>query len=508
MLKKIDTTELQPGMYIAKISESWFQSPFWRSAFLLSNEQDIHTLLEPGFTSVWIDISKGGDLETITTELSTESDAAPENDALNAGGIDSTAGPSPTTTTHEIKSRAESYGFGEPRPAPLDTERARAAALCGKARRAMVAMFQELRMGRAVDAQTMLPVVDEISQSVLRNSDALIGLVRLKTKNDYTYMHLVAVCALMVALARQLGMSADAVREAGLAGLLHDIGKMAVPNDILDKPNSLTDDEFRIIKSHPTVGHWILMQGHGVPEGALDVVLRHHEKIDGSGYPHGLADEQVSRLARMGAVCDVYDALTSNRLYKEGWCPNKAIRQMAGWKGHFDPVIFQAFVKSVGIYPVGTLVRLESGRLGVIMQQGRDSLLQPKVKIFFSTKSMTHISPEVIDLAAPMRGTRSLIGKTRISRNSRISTERGCMAKTDKKSQYRPMALVTAQLHRDRFPAMQVQRRAWGQLHCSARAPATLASGRSTTCHHGFRACLPVMPSRRTHKLPHYPACA
>lgn len=408
MLKQIDTAELQLGMYVAKISESWFESPFWRSAFLLSNEQDIHTLLEHGFTSVWIDTSKGIDLESIPAQFSTDSEAKPENDVSNADGVANKAESPLTTIPLESKSRAESYGFGdprpvapdEPRPAPLDTERARAAAICGKARRAMVAMFQELRMGRAVDAQTMLPVVDEISQSVLRNSDALIGLVRLKTKNDYTYMHSVAVCALMVALARQLGLAESSVQEAGLAGLLHDIGKMVVPNDILNKPGSLTDDEFRIIKSHPMSGHRILMQGQGVSEGALDVVLHHHEKWDGSGYPHGLASEQISRLARMGAVCDVYDALTSNRPYKEGWCPNKAIRQMAGWKGHFDPVIFQAFVKSVGIYPVGTLVRLESGRLGVVMQQGRNSLLQPQVKIFFSTKSMTHIAPEVVDLAA------------------------------------------------------------------------------------------------------------
>lgn len=408
MLKQIDTTELQPGMYIAKISDSWFESPFWRSAFLLSNKQDIHTLLEHGFTSVWIDTSKGIDPESTDTPFSTDREAnsgSGDSDAASMADMDK----SPPEPSLEIMSKAESYGFGdprpvapdEPRPAPLDIERARAAAICGKARRAMVAMFQELRMGRAVDAQTMLPVVDEISQSVLRNSDALIGLVRLKTKDDYTYMHSVAVCALMVALARQLGMPESMVQEAGLAGLLHDIGKMVVPNDILNKPNSLTEDEFHIIKSHPTSGHRILTQGQGVPEAALDVVLHHHEKMDGSGYPHGLANEQISRFARMGAVCDVYDAITSNRPYKEGWCPNKAIRQMAGWKGHFDPVIFQAFVKSVGIYPVGTLVRLESGRLGVVMQQGGNSLLQPQVKIFFSTKSMTHITPEVIDLAAP-----------------------------------------------------------------------------------------------------------
>ncbi|MBK4738344.1 HD-GYP domain-containing protein [Noviherbaspirillum pedocola] len=405
MLKQIETTELHLGMYIAKISEKWFESPFWRPSFLLTKDKDIQTLLDHGFTSVWIDTSKGLDPDEIAN--------GPETEAESAASASGRAAEAPSAQSAnpdiETRSRAESYGFGdplpvapnEPRPAPLETERARAAAICGKARRAMVEMFQELRMGQAVDAERMLPVVDEISQSVLRNSDALLGLVRLKTKNDYTYMHSVAVCALMVALARQLGMPEDEVRDAGLAGLLHDIGKMAVPNGILDKPGTLTDEEFRVIKSHPVAGHRILSKGSGVPASALDVVLHHHEKIDGSGYPHGLADAQISRLARMGAVCDVYDALTSNRPYKEGWCPTKAIRLMATWKGHFDAAVFQAFVKSVGIYPVGTLVRLESGRLGVVLQQLGRSLLQPRVRVFFSTKSMTHIPPEVVDLGVP-----------------------------------------------------------------------------------------------------------
>lgn len=384
MLKKIDTKELKVGMYLARIGDKWFDSPFWRSSFTLMDKKDIQTILDNGFPAVWIDTSKGTDIDV---------PSIPQNGAEK---------PVP-----EIKSRMESFVFGdplpvapnEPRPAPLETERARAAAICGTARRAMTEMFQELRMGKALDAEKMLPVVDEISQSVLRNSDALIGLVRLKTKNDYTYMHSVAVCALMVALARQLNMTEEEVRDAGLAGLLHDVGKMAMPNSILDKPGSLTDEEFRIIKSHPAKGHRILSDGSGVPSIALDVVLHHHEKMDGSGYPEALSNDQISRFARMGAICDVYDALTSNRPYKEGWCPTDAIRKMANWKGHFDPVLFQAFVKSVGIYPVGTLVRLESGRLGVVMQQLEKSLLQPRIKVFYSTKSMTYISPEIVDLS-------------------------------------------------------------------------------------------------------------
>lgn len=277
----------------------------------------------------------------------------------------------------------------------------RAAKICSAAKREVTKMFTEARLGRVVNVSNAMPLVEEISQSVLRNPDALIGLARLKTKDDYTYMHSVAVCALMVALARQLGLDEAQVREAGFAGLLHDIGKMMIPDEILNKPGALTREEFHVIQTHPEEGHKLLTQGQGVSAVALDVCLHHHEKIDGTGYPHRLSGEAISLYARMGAVCDVYDALTSNRAYKNGWCPAEAVRRMADWPGHFDEKVFQAFVKSTGIYPVGTLVLMDSGRLGVVIEQSDKSLLTPRVKVFFSTKSGTHINPEIVNLAGP-----------------------------------------------------------------------------------------------------------
>jgi putative nucleotidyltransferase with HDIG domain len=227
-------------------------------------------------------------------------------------------------------------------------------------------------------------------------------LVRLKNKDEYTYMHSVAVCALMVALARQLGLDEQQTREAGLAGLLHDLGKMMIPAEILDKPGKLTDEEFDVIKSHPEEGYKLLLEGKNVSAAVMDVCIHHHEKIDGTGYPHRLAGDQISLFAKMGAVCDVYDAITSDRPYKAGWAPAESLSKMAMWaKGHFDQRIFHAFVKSIGIYPVGTLVRLESGRLGVVVDQAKWSLLHPCVKVFFSIKGNARIPIEVLDLVRP-----------------------------------------------------------------------------------------------------------
>lgn len=375
MLVRIHIEQLRLGMYVHELCGSWMDHPFWRSAFLLENPDDLQTMLATNIKEVWIDDAKGLGVNT---------------------------GEDEQTIIQEIEHTLVQADTPQKKPPSVDLnqESARAAMICTRSKQAVTSMFNEARMGQALNAADALPIVEEISSSVLRNPGALIGLARLKDKDDYTYMHSVAVCALMVALARQLNLSEEETRQAGLAGLLHDVGKMLIPLEILNKPGKLTDEEFTIVKNHPAEGHKILLEGQGVGDIALDVCLHHHEKTNGSGYPNRLPNEQISLYAKMGAVCDVYDAITSDRPYKNGWEPAESLRKMAEWSnGHFDPLVFQAFVKSIGIYPVGSLVKLESNRLGVVIEQSEKSLLQPKVKIFFSIKSNARISLEILDLS-------------------------------------------------------------------------------------------------------------
>jgi len=375
VLKKIPVAQLELGMFLHSFEGHWVNHPFWRTAFVLGDAALLARARAARLGECWIDVSLGADVG-----------AAHAPAAPTPAPVVHPAAPTPTARAVPATSMAE--------------ELARASRLCRTAAARVQHLFEEARLGHALASAGCAPLVHEIAASVARNPGALVSLARLKTADDYSHMHSVAVCALMIALARQLGLDDAACREAGLAGLLHDIGKAVIPPAILNKPGKLDDAEFATIRTHPERGHELLRDGSGASAGVLDVCLHHHERVDGKGYPHRLAGADISLLARMGAVCDVYDAVTSDRPYKAGWDPADALAQMAQWEGHFDPALISAFVHGLGVYPVGSLVRLESQRIAVVVQHNANAITRPLVKAFFSQRSRMPIPPEAIDLAA------------------------------------------------------------------------------------------------------------
>lgn len=362
-------------MYIHEPEGSWLDYPDWRTRFLLTEPGELASMQSSGVKAFIIDTDKGVDAEL-----------APNRTRAEVRAVDS----APAAAS-------------QPRPAgPTSTaeeEFGRAGAIVEKARESVEDILGQARLGKAVDIARTMPVIEEITGSIDRNASALVSYVRIKQADEYTYLHSVAVCALMINLGRQLLFEDDLLAELGTAGLLHDIGKLSIPTEILTKPGPLTPAEMAQVKQHPLRGAELLSRNRDVSEVIIDVCSHHHERVDGRGYPRGLRGDRISLNARMAAVCDVYDAVTSRRPYSGPEQPAEALAAMFGVKGQFDESVLAAFIRSVGIYPIGSLVRLKSGRLAVVVEQNEADLTKPRVRMFYSVAQRVRLTPQDVDLA-------------------------------------------------------------------------------------------------------------
>jgi len=379
MLKKVDSSQLKVGMFIHDLDCGWMEHPFMRSRFLLTDEDEIRKIGAARIRGVVIDCGRGLDVDAAPTVMEAAARTEAEVMAL---------------------ARAERPAVAAQARVDLGTELQRAAGLRRHATEVVRSVMQDARLGKVTQVDQVEPVVRDITESILRNTGALLGLLHIKNKDDYTFQHSVSVCALMVAFCRARGMDEQTIHQAGIGGLLHDTGKALVPGAILNKQGRLTGEEFDIVKRHPRDGYELLLRAPEIGAIPLDITLHHHERRDGSGYPERQAGDAISELAQMAAIVDVYDAITSDRCYHKGIAPAEALRKLHEWSAlHFDPALVQAFMRCVGIYPVGTLVLLESGRLGVVVEAHPGSLLTPKVNVFFHTRRQAYIRPETVDLS-------------------------------------------------------------------------------------------------------------
>jgi putative nucleotidyltransferase with HDIG domain len=382
-LIRLPTSQLCVGMFVNSFCGSWLQHDFVRTSFLIDSPRIVERLQASGLEAVMIDLSRGvAPVATVNAaeQVASELPAEPIVEVVTAA----------PDTPKAAKSKPL---------VSLSDEMDKARDVTRMVRNTVESLFRDAQLGRNLDAQRIDTAVRSVHESLDRNPGALLSLVRIKRADEYTYMHSVAVSALMAQLSKTLGMDEAAQHQAATAGLLHDIGKVGVPNEILNKPGRLTEDEFKAVRNHPRNGHELLARGGEFDEVALDVCLHHHERIDGRGYPDRLKGDEITLFAKMGAICDIYDAISSNRPYKSAWTPFESLRQMASWgKGHLDHEIFRAFVRSVGVYPVGTIVKLKSNRLAIVTEQNENELRQPVLKAFYSTQLHERIEPRFVKL--------------------------------------------------------------------------------------------------------------
>jgi cyclic di-GMP phosphodiesterase len=376
MIKKIKVEYLKPGVFVHDFNSGWLHHPFLCNKTKIDTDEDVAAILKHGIREVYIDTDKGFDIDNAPTQQEVTAEIQTE--------INKVAAPA-------VKERRR----------PLREEIARARRLIAEAKNTTRHLMDDVKLGKQIDVHNVEIIVEKLTNSVLNNRDALTSLVRIKQKDEYTYMHSLAVSALCISFAQHLGCDAHEIKTIGIGGLLHDFGKVKIPFEILTKPGPLSEPEFEIMKKHVDEGRRILReQTTYIDESSICVASQHHERLDGTGYPEGLRGDQISVFGQIAAIVDIYDALTAERCYKHSLLPTAALRKLFEWSnGYLNRQLVEQFIAHVGIYPIGTLVRLRSGRVGVVVDHGEKGLLYPVVRILFDAKRVRLLRPSTLDLS-------------------------------------------------------------------------------------------------------------
>lgn len=375
MIRKISVHELLPGMYVVDLHRRWLDHSIWRRRFPIRDQAHVQKLIAEGFKDVSIDTERGLDLP-------------PVSPIARINVVEKKI----ETLVEAVRARQPKVSLGE--------ERRRAARLIHEASGMVTDLVLAAQAGRDVDAARLEPVVGKMIESVIRNPDALAPLARLKRMDAYATEHAVATSALIIAFGQQQGMPQPELEKLALGTMLKDIGHSAIDAKLMTRPGSLSKSEFSVVQSHVEEGLAVLEATTRLSETSVAVVLEHHERYNGCGYPYRMAGDEISLAGRMAAIVDTYDAMTSDRPYRPAISPSLALRQLFDQGGSdFDPELVSAFVRTVGIYPVGTLVKLESGHLGVVERIHQDNLLAPVVRVIFHGGRRQYVAPVEVDLS-------------------------------------------------------------------------------------------------------------
>ena len=361
------------------LDRPWLESPFVFQGFLVESQEQLATFRQY-CQYVFVDDEK-------SMSPSSMAKRAADRQSNNAGEDDQTSPRSDTTWRAKRAFR-------------LDVRR-----MLGsreKLHRHLVKVFQDVRFGRSIDTRESRALVEEMVEMVSASPATALWLTNLQSKHEYTANHCLNTCIFSIAFGVHLGFEKNSLSELGFGALLHDVGKMRTPLSILDKPGVLTEDEFDIIKKHTVDGYNILRKHKDVPQTALDIVQLHHERVGGHGYPMGLTGEEIPQHVRIAAIADVYDDITSNRIYHEGVPGHAGLNMMFHWAPRdFGEDLMQEFIRCVGIYPIGSLVELNTGALGIVMSSNSASRLKPVVMLLRDREGREYERRPLLNLAAP-----------------------------------------------------------------------------------------------------------
>ncbi|WP_207264135.1 HD-GYP domain-containing protein [Desulfovibrio sp. Huiquan2017] len=368
MIKKIPITALRPGMNVVKVaSDQWHHLPYlYSEPGIIESEQDVARLLELGYQEAFVDT---GDQEGMSEETPLARVVAERK--------------------HD-RERPERVPFREAISSAMVTYE--------DAMTHAMQIVQDAKLGRKMDYGASLETASAIVESAVSNPDTLVCLAKLSEFDNYTYTHCINVAAISVVFGEYIGMPREELVLLGVAGMMHDLGKTTVPARIINKPGPLTPIEREEIRRHPEYGCRILQRNSEIPAKVMRGVMHHHERHNGSGYPVGLARKDIPAFARILCLADVYDALTSDRCYKNAILPNKALGIMYGMRDQdFDPTEVQLFIKCLGIFPAGSFVRLNTGEYALVFEANSREPLHPKIRIIMDAE-MKPIRTRDVDL--------------------------------------------------------------------------------------------------------------
>ncbi len=378
MVKKVKAAELRAGMYIHDINCGWLDHPFFGRSMSLKDDEMVSKIVNFGIREVYIDTDIGLDVDSAPTKEEADKEVMEEINKI------------------------DEINFDDIEPVAVGREIMMAKKVRKEALKTVQNVMNNIKMGAQIHKEEVEVVVNDIIISMLRNPNAMMSMGMLRKTDEYLYQHSISVSALMVSFGKLLGFDSKLLKEIGLGAMLHDIGTMQVPHSIISKPNGLTENEYEQIKKHVTYGRNILQETEGVTEMSIITAYQHHERMDGTGYPKGIKGDEISRAGRAIAIIDVYDALTTKRCFRHLVPPAEAIKMIFNWsETKFDREMVQKFIKCIGIYPVGSLVRLESGLLAIVFDHSTDDLLRPLVRVVYDTKNERILMPYVIDLSKP-----------------------------------------------------------------------------------------------------------